>query len=143
MKPARVVVDSSVIVKWLSAEDEPHVEQADGLLRDCQAQRVELYAPELSKYEVGNALLKGKELGLREVRDALATTYSLPIHFLPESRELAERTYALAHRHRLTYYDAAFPALASALRATLVTDNVKHQGKVKGVRILSLAAYGS
>lgn len=143
MKPARVVVDSSVIVKWLSAEDEPHVEQADVLLRDCQAQRVELYAPELSKYEVGNALLKGKEFGLREVRDALATTYSLPIHFLPESRELAERTYALAHRYRLTYYDAVFPALASALRATLVTDNVKHQGKVKGVRILSLAAYNS
>lgn len=141
MEPKAVVVDSSVIVKWLSSEDEPHVEQADELLRACQEKRVELYAPELSKYEVGNALLKGKAFELREARDALATTYSLPIHFLPESRELAERTYALAYRHGLTYYDAAFPALAGALHATLVTDNPKHQGKVKGIRVLPLADY--
>lgn len=141
MKPARVVVDSSVIVKWLSSQDEPHLAQADRLLKDCEAGRITLHAPELAKYDIGNALLKGKGLDLRAVGSARATLYALPIHFLAENESLAERTYALAHRHRITYYDAAFPALAASLRGTLVTDNPKHQGKAKGVRVIPLADY--
>lgn len=143
MNSQNVVVDTSVIVKWLVAEAEPRVAEADALLRDREANRIKLFAPELAKYEVGNVLLKGKALEPRAVASAHASLYSLPIHFVTESHELAGRTYALAYRHRLTYYDAAFPALAESLHATLVTDNVKHQGKAATIPVIPLAEYGT
>lgn len=143
MTVQKVIVDSSVIVKWLSAQDELHLEQADQLLSDCRERRVELYAPEVAKYEVGNALLKGKELTLHAVAGARTTLYALPIHFIPETEPLAEKAYGIAYRSGMTYYDAAFPALASTLRATLVTDNVKHHGKVTNIPVVPLAEYGA
>lgn len=143
MNPLKIVVDSSVVIKWLVADKEEHIDRADALLRDQETNRIALFAPELTKYEVGNVLLKGKILEPRVAVDATTSLYSLPIHFVAESWALAVHTYAIAHRHGLTYYDAAFLALASTLRATLVTDNVKHQGKVTSVPVVPLAEYGA
>ncbi len=53
-----VVIDSSVTVKWINEIDEKLLDQADKVLADAQAGSIRLLAPELSKYEVGNALLK-------------------------------------------------------------------------------------
>ena len=58
MKP--VVADSSVTVKWINQFNEEYLKQADKLLTNAQAGSINLIAPELSKYEIGNALLKKK-----------------------------------------------------------------------------------
>lgn len=137
----KIIADTSVIIKWLSAKDEKHLKQADQLLNDVQEEQVELYAPELSKYEVGNALLKGKGLAFADAKVSLATLYSLPIQFVPETRELAEQAYKLGQKHEITYYDATFLSLAQSIKATLVTDNVKHQGKTTTIKVVPLADY--
>lgn len=138
MKP--VVVDSSVTVKWINQVDEHHLGQADELLTDAQAGSVTLLAPELSKYEIGNALLK-KRLELPRAYESLGTVYQLPTTFVPESEELARETYRIAKQAGITYYDASFMALAQQENATLVTDNPKHQGKTKKIKVLALADY--
>ena len=88
MKP--VIVDSSVTVKWLNQIDEKLLGQADKLLSDAQVGSVNLLAPELSKYEIGNALLK-KKLNLPMAYESLGTVYQLPLTFVPESEELAKQ----------------------------------------------------
>ena len=116
------------------------LDQADKLLSNAQAGSVNLLAPELSKYEIGNALLK-KKLDLPMAYESLGTVYQLPVTFIPESEELAKQTYKMALHDGITYYDASFIALAKQENATLVTENIKHQGKPQGVKVTSLRDY--
>lgn len=134
------VVDSSVSVKWINQIDEKLLDQADKLLTDAHAGSVSLLAPELSKYEIGNALLK-KKLDLPRAYESLGTVYQLPITFVPESEELAKDTYKIAQEAKITYYDASFIALAYQENAILVTDNPKHQEKNKEVEVIPLSQY--
>ena len=136
----QVVVDSSVTVKWINQVDEVRLGQADKLLMDAQAGSVSLLAPELSKYEIGNAILK-KGLDLSRAYASLGTVYQLPVIFVPESEELAKQTYKFADQAVITYYDASFVALAKQQNAILVTDNPKHQSKVKDVTVVPLGNY--
>ena len=136
----QVVVDSSVTVKWINQFDEGLLDQADKLLADAQVGSISLLAPELSKYEVGNALLK-KKLNLPMAYESLGTVYQLPLTFIPESEELAKHTYKLALERGITYYDASFIALAAQNKTILVTDNPKHQGKSSEIKAVPLKDY--
>ena len=138
MKP--VVVDSSVTVKWINQIDEELLDKADKLLADAQAGSVSLIAPELSKYEIGNALLK-KKLDLPMAYESLGTVYQLPLTFIPETEELAKPTYKVASQSGITYYDASFIALAQQENAILVTENIKHQRKSADAKVTSLQDY--
>lgn len=139
MKP--VVVDSSVSVKWVNQINEQLLDQADKLLAETQAGTVNLLAPELSKYEIGNAILK-KKLDVPNALEALGTAYQLPITFVPQTEDLAKQTYQIAQQTGMTYYDASFLSLAKQYGATLVTDNIKHQKKQLDVKVIPLKSYG-
>lgn len=135
-----IVIDSSVALKWINQIDELLLDQANQLLLDTQTGSVSLLAPELSKYEIGNALLK-KKLKLPEAFESIETIYQLPITFISESEELARQTHKIAAQNDITYYDASFIALAKLENAILVTDNVKHQGKIKDIIVTPLSQY--
>lgn len=139
-------MDSSVIVKFVNQDNESNLDKADQILRDVQSGKVSLVAPELAKYEVGNALLK-KGLTMSQAFQSLGTVSSLPIQFVPETLEMARETYQMANEVRLsndkkfTYYDASFTALAKQEEAVLITDNPKHQSKISGVKVVPLEKY--
>lgn len=137
----KIVVDSSVIVKWLNKSNELHIDQADRLMESAIKGETELLAPELAKYEIGNVLLKGKKLTNDEAFISLGTAYSLPITFVSESYELAKETFSYAVDHNITYYDASFLAVAKEYSAMLVTENAKHQGKAGDIIVKSLGEY--
>lgn len=136
-----LVVDSSVIVKWVNTQNEKYVEQANNVLDDARAENVELFTSEIAKYEVGNALLIKKGLSFSQAQVSFGTVYNLPINFIPETQELAESTYKIGQDLSITYYDASFLALAKQYNATLVTDNIKHQGKTTDIKVVPLADY--
>lgn len=139
--PQKKVVDSSIIVKWLNTDNEQHLEHADKILQEARDGKVEIIAPELSKYEVGNVLLFGKKLTPEQANIPLYWLYHLPIIFIPQSEELSKTTFAIAESFKITFYDAAFLALAKQEDATLVTDNIKHQGKSSTVKVVALKDY--
>ena len=137
----KAVVDSSVIVKWLNSTDEENVRDANNLLSDALEGKVELLAPELAKYEVGNVLLKGKQLTPQQAYISLVTFHALPIEFVSETEDQAKDTYLLAYNNKITYYDAAFLTLAKEYDATLITENLKHQGKASNIKVTALKDY--
>lgn len=139
--PIKLVIDSSVIVKWINRTNEESLAQADKIMEDAQKGGVVLLTSELAKYEVGNVLLFGKNLTVPEARISLASLYALPLHFIPQTEQLSAETYNIAKATETTFYDAAFIALAKEEKATLVTDNPKHQKKVKGVKVIPLKDY--
>lgn len=140
-KKQPIVVDSSVIAKWVNTQREENISQANKILDDAKAQKVELFTSEVAKYEVGNALLVKKGLELTRAYISLGTVYNLPLHFVPETQKLAELTYKTGQDLNITYYDASFLSVAEQLGASLITDNVKHHGKSTRVRVISLKDY--
>jgi len=141
MSENTLVVDTSVIVKWLNQDNEDYIEQADKILKDAQLDKIIIIAPELARYEVGNVLLLGKNLPIEQASIVLAQFYKLPITFVEDTAELAEKTYEFAAQAEITYYDASFMALAYQYDATLVTDNMKHQGKLNSIKVRAIKGY--
>lgn len=136
-----LVIDTSVFIKWLNQDNEQDLDRADKILQDVKAGHVELVAPELIKYEIGNVLLKGKQLTHDQAYISLGTAYSLPVTFVTESEQQAKETYSLGYKLGVSYYDASFMSLAKQCDATLVTDNIKHQGKDSNIRVIALKDY--
>ena len=136
-----LIIDTSVVVKWLNQDNEEHIEKADKILEDVRKGKVELFAPELLKYEVGNALLLGKKIPNEDIPDLMNILYSLPIAFVTENENIANDTYILAQTLDITYYDAAFLSLAQKYGAALITENIKHQGKSQDIAVKSLREY--
>jgi len=141
MSQSAVVVDTSVIVKWLSQDNEDYIEQADKVLKDAELDKIALIAPELAKYEVGNVLLYGKKLGPKQAQIVLTQFYKLPIAFIEDTKLLSEKAYKLAADANVTYYDASFMALAKQYDAILVTENLKHQGRSSTVKAIAIKDY--
>lgn len=139
-KSKKIVVDSSVIVKWLNSQNEKYLTQTDKLLLDCEKGKITLIAPELAKYEVGNALLY-KEMETTLTHASLSTLYSLPIEFIPLTEEEASDSLDIARENKVTFYDAVFVNLTKKIGAVLVTDNPKHQKQIKGAKIIAIKDY--
>src|SRR3990167_2229724 len=140
MKP--VVIDTSVAVKWIISENEKYLEQSDIILNNIKNGTVKCYAPQLLLYEIGNAMIS-KHCTTSYMKRAFKTIYSLPLQLAIHDRKLTEKTIDISRESNITFYDASFIALAASLRADLVTDNIKHQGKYKGkeVKIVPLKDY--
>lgn len=140
LKKNRKVVDSSVMVKWVNSQDEKYLSQSDKLADDSRKQEIKLFAPELAKYEVGNALLnKGMETPMAKA--SLGTIYSGPVEFVKQDLPQALRAMEIAIEAGITFYDASFVSLAESLGAELITDNPKHMKKFAGVRVVALKDY--
>lgn len=139
-KVKKLVVDSSVMVKWVNSQDESYLDQSNRLLDDCNEGKVVLVAPELAKYEVGNVLWK-KGLTLPAAQASLGTIYGGPVEFMKQDEAEAMLAMEIATKSGVTFYDATFISLAVKLGATLVTDNPKHQHRFEGVRVIALKDY--
>ncbi len=116
-----VVSDANVALKWFHAEGEEEVAPARALLAGHRNRTVALSILDLTPYEVGNALLRGR-LAIRADRVAvvLAALREICPAIAPTAEDLAEAA-ALAEQHELTLYDAAYAAVSRRRGAQLVT----------------------
>ena len=116
-----VVSDASVALKWFHAEGEEEVPEARALVAAHQARTVALLVLDLTSYEVGNALMRGRA---RATADQVATVLGALDEICPAVRPDADEVRLageLAERHDLTLYDAAYAAVAESREATLAT----------------------
>jgi len=137
-----VVIDTSVAVKWIIAENERYVDQADNVRSHIKDNVIRCYAPQLLLYEIGNVMIS-KQCTTSYMMRALKMLHSLPITFAPCDFKLAISSMKISKENYMTFYDASFIALAKSLKANLVTDNIKHHGKYRGkeVKIIALKDY--
>lgn len=115
----RVVPDASVILKWvLPAERETHVDEAMALLDAFSADELALIVPSLWVYEVGNTVTRQHPDTAEEI---MADLLALGMEESPYNASLAAQTIRLATRYSVTFYDAAYHALALIHDAVLVS----------------------
>ncbi len=134
----RYIVDASVAVKWLNATDEQSLEQALGCLRGAVEKKYELLVPDLMLCEVSNAIVRGKGLKDRALERALDVFFSLPLVYLRTTHMMIATASLLASEHFLSVYDAVYCAVALEQHAPLITGNIKHQGRVKGLAVIDI-----
>lgn len=116
-----VVSDASVALKWFHAEGEEEVGPSRALLAAQRERAVALHVLDLTAYEVGNALLRGHvRAGAEEVATVLDALTEVCAVISPTVDDLREAA-TLAEAHELTFYDAAYAAVARRRRAQLAT----------------------
>jgi len=121
MPAINVVSDASVVLKWFHSEDEEEVDAARALLEAHKERTIALTVLDLTVYEVGNALMRGRA-GVSA--EQAATVVEALVEICPAVCPTPDEMRAasrLAERHDLTLYDAAYAAVAQSRSAELAT----------------------
>lgn len=118
---AKIVVDSSVLIKWVKTRDEELVKEACGLLSEVEKRPLEVHVPSLLLYEIGNILLLKTSLASADLDDALMHLERLPFIVAPPAVPLLKQAARLGRKWGLTFYDASFLALAVELDCPFIT----------------------
>jgi predicted nucleic acid-binding protein len=121
MPPIVVVSDASVALKWFHEAGEEEVDASRALIDAYVDERIGVLVLDLTRYEIGNALLKGRAAAsagsVADVLDALGETCPSVSLDAGQLRLAAE----LAAEHDLTFYDAAYAAVARTRNGVLAT----------------------
>jgi len=124
--PRYVVVDSSVAFKWFCSDDESSVDEALALFADHLSGRITLIAPAHLPAEVLNALGCRPKVTSTQLVTAAEGLAESELLYPAWDRDLLCEAAVLARKHKLTIYDALFPALAIQLGCELVTADRAH-----------------
>src|ERR1700733_3165878 len=138
MSAIDVVSDANVALKWFHAEGEEEVDEARALLDAHRSREIGLAVLDLTPYEIGNALMRGR-VGARAGAAAMALEAlgEVCATVSPDAADLRRAT-ELAEQHDLTLYDAAYAAVAEGRGAQLATlDNALLEAGL-GVRPVEL-----
>lgn len=114
-----IVPDASVILKWVfKSPEEKHTDQALHVLDDWVEGHINLIAPALWCFEVGNIL------GLKSAKLA-SETMALLLEYRFEEQvmtaEICRQIFSIMVACKVTFYDAAYHAVALNRGATLLT----------------------
>lgn len=121
MSAISVVSDANIVLKWFHSKGEEEVESARALLDAHKERRVALSVLDLTVYEVGNALMRGRAGADAEQAATVIEALAEVCPALRPSPEEMRVASELAERHDLTLYDAAYAAVAQSRSAELVT----------------------
>ncbi len=130
-----VVVDTSVVVKWIL--DEPDSKIALALLTEWTDKELDILAPALLAYEITNVLyqrVRRDEMSLAKAKQALAKVIlsELELDF-SQDPALSTQAMELAHRFNLpATYDAHYLALAEREGCELWTADKRMWNTIRG-----------
>jgi len=116
-----VVSDASVVLGWFHEEGEEEVADSRAILAAHRDRTIAMVVLDLTAYEVGNALLRGRaRASADQVATVLESLSRICPAIAPDAADL-RRAAELAERHDLTLYDAAYAAMAHQRRGILAT----------------------
>ena len=123
----RLLVDTSVLIKWFHTEGEADVEAARDILKAHVRGEVTAHILDLAFYEVGNVLVRALAWEAAAVSgqlDDLRTILGAPIAL---NAEMLRDAATLAEAHTLSFYDASWAAAARGFGVALVSADQRLQ----------------
>jgi predicted nucleic acid-binding protein len=121
MSAIDVVSDANVALKWFHAEGEEEVAEARALLDAHRSRDLGVAILDLTPYEVGNALMRGRAGASAEQAAIVLEALGEVCATLSPAAANFSRATELAEQHDLTLYDATYAAVAEAHEAELAT----------------------
>lgn len=127
-----VVIDASVVVRYLIKEDEVLADIFSEILRQSKKKTDALSSSPLLSLEVGNALrFSIKDVQLSE--EAMRRFFRLPITITPLTDAQVQKAITLSYKCGTTVYDASYHVLALAHNATYLTADRQYYEKAKQI----------
>lgn len=122
-----VVIDASVIAKWFLSQEEKNLNIALKIRQDFLSQVISISLPILAFYEVNNLLKTAcQSLKIDPGQAKVAYDGFLELAFtIYTSGELFQATLEKAQEVDISSYDAAYLALAEALKSPFYTADEK------------------
>lgn len=132
MSAKRVVIDASVALKW-RLRDEEATSQADALLDDFLAGKLELITPTLFDYEITNALKVAVIMGRLSESKAIVAIADYQQFNIERSvfREIQIMAFQLAYQYQRSVYDGAYLALAKVSQLWFYTGDKRLFDSIK------------
>ena len=123
-----IVPDASVLLKWVLPQDhEADFQQAWAIREAYIQQEIGLLVPTVWIYEAGNLL--GRKYP-DEANDMLNTLESFNMEVIAPYPDWRQQALSLMKQYRVTFYDAAYHALAVTENALFVTADTVYIRKV-------------
>ena len=122
----KVVVDTSIAVKWFIEEDGS--DKAIKILQQHQQGKIILIAPDILLLELINALYY-KKLQQQDINTALKLIYKLELQFISLSLLLITQASKITSRFQIASYVSLFIVVAKELDCFLITADRKHHRK--------------
>lgn len=117
----RLLVDTSVLIKWFHEEGETELSQARAIRYAHVAGGIDAHILDLAIYEVGNVLGRALRWRAGDVADQLDDLVAIVGSPLVMGQHWLREAAGLAERHGLSFYDASWAAAASALKIPLIS----------------------
>jgi predicted nucleic acid-binding protein len=138
-RPKKIVIDASVVIKWYNIEQ--HTEKALAIREDYIKQKIDLVAPYLLLYEVGNALRYNPDFGLDDVKSAIRDLLAMQISFRLLDEKAGQDAVELAYKFGLTFYDVSYVILSRVENCPLYTADDKLLSRAEDESIIHLENY--
>lgn len=117
----RLLVDTSVLIKWFHAEGESEVPAARAILLAHARGDLVAHVTDLAFYEVGHVLVRALRWDAQSVSDQLDDLREIVGAPLAPSAEVLRDAASLAATHDLSFYDASWAAAANHFGIALVS----------------------
>jgi predicted nucleic acid-binding protein len=123
-----VVPDASVLLKWvLPSDDEPEADKALLMRAAILDEAVHALLPALCLYEVGNTIARRFPM---HASGWLSALLKFGLEAAPPSQPWLAKTLELTRRYEVTFYDAAYHALALIHKGLFVTADSRYVNRV-------------
>ncbi|MBI3577763.1 type II toxin-antitoxin system VapC family toxin [Candidatus Gottesmanbacteria bacterium] len=126
-----IVVDASVVYKWIIHEAEEGVNEALRLREQLAVGDIDVTAPDILLYEISNVLAHKSSLSRGEGQKAWKNFLLFDISFVSVTKDSASEYFAISEQFGISSYDAAYVALAKTKNTQLITADKKLAAKVK------------
>lgn len=135
-----VIVDTSVVYKWFSSEEEHHLQSLK--LHDAHIKgEFIVMVPDLLLYELANAWSTKTDLSPRQIVANLLALEGMNLKIEPVNYKLIRKALTLAKRFKITVYDAVYAVLAKEKKCNLITADTKFLSQVNLLFIKELSEY--
>src|SRR3989304_8977296 len=132
-----IVVDTSVIIKWLFRAEEGATDAFD-LYEKHVKEAEEIVVPQILLYEVANVLATKSKIKSETIISDINFIYKANLTFHQENRDELAEAAILAKEYKTSVYDMLYAVIAKNKKCVLVTadENFVKRTKFKHMQLL-------
>lgn len=116
-----IVVDASVVFKWIVSEDETSTRAARQLRQQYLLGKEKIIAPDILLYEIANIFAYKTKLSFEDVAKAWQSFQSLEIPVVAATEAYIGDCLKFSQRHQISVYDASYVVLAQKRKCRFIT----------------------
>lgn len=136
-----LVIDASVLMKFVLTVNEPDLEAAEKLKADIlRGGKFQVVVPIFWSYEIGNVILTKVTIPEKQ-EEALSLLLNLQVQAYASTLKEHQEILKLGRTHRTTYYDTSYYYLSKIRDCEMITADDKFIRAVKDHRVRHLKEY--